>query len=189
MSARTLSAGTGLAKSHLYRKIVFMGWSAILASAGIIAYYNLNMADTDLMYSGSNWSLALNMFMPYLIAAVISAIAAIGVMTIWPSTRVVGEAQQLVSTLNEISTGDLSARVRLDGDDPLTEVGIVLNHSSSTLGGEISQWKLINRQQWGALCRIRQAVEEGNTQLALVHVIEMEKNWDKIAEIENKLIV
>jgi methyl-accepting chemotaxis protein len=189
MSARALEAGTPLAKSHLYRKIVFMGWSAIIASAAIIAYFDLNMGDSGLASRTSEWSLAVNTLVPYLIAALISAITAIGVMTIWPSTRVVGEARELVRSLNEIYSGDLTSRVRLKGDDPLTEVGSALNESTSRLAKDISQWKLINRRQWGALCRIRQAVESGQTQQALVHVVEMEKNWDRIAEIENRLIV
>ena len=189
MSARALAAGTDLAKTHLYRKIAFMGWAAILASAAIIAYFDLNMADHGMTYNGSSWSLAVNTFMPYLIAAIISAIAAIGVMTIWPSTRVVGEAKHLITTLDDISSGDLTARARLQGNDPLVGVGTALNESTSYIAKEISQWKIINRQQWGVLCRIRQSTEDGNLAQALVHVAEMEKNWDKIAEIESRLTV
>jgi hypothetical protein len=38
------------------------------------------------------------------------------------------------------------------------------------------------------LCRIRQAVEENDEEQALRFVAEMEQNWDRIAEIEQRLI-
>ncbi|MBD3258822.1 HAMP domain-containing protein [candidate division GN15 bacterium] len=130
--------------------------------------------------------LAVQTLMPYMISAVIAAITAIGVMTILPTTRVVEPTRQLVIRLNEVAAGDLTTRVRLHADDPLREVANSFNAAVGEMGSQIAAWKVINRQQWGVLCHIRHAVEMGNMQEALQHVKQMERNWDKIAEIEER---
>jgi len=187
MPTATLSTGSVLDKSRLYRKAAFMGLAAIMASAAIIAFYERGVNDMLAVDSTVGFELAAMTLMPYMISAVIATITAIGVLTILPATKVAAPAEQIIYKLRDISDGDLTARIRLGGDDPLKEVGIAFNAAASNLGDQIAHWKVVNRQQWGVLCRIRQAVEEKDTEQALRFVAEMEQNWDRIAEIEQQL--
>ncbi len=187
MPATTLSAGSVLDKARLYRQVVFMGLAAIMASTAIIAYYE--RGGNEAMASGSTggFELAAMTVMPYMVSAVIAAITAIGALAILPATKMAAPAEQIIYKLRDLSDGDLTARIRLEGDDPLKEVGIALNAAAGNLGDQIAHWKVVNRQQWGVLCRIRQAVEENDSEQALRFVAEMEQNWDRIAEIEQQL--
>jgi methyl-accepting chemotaxis protein len=174
-------------KSRLYRKAVFMGLSAVLASGAIITFYNEYVGGVTVSDAAAGLELAALTLMPYMISAVIATITAIGVMNFLPTVRVVAPAEQIVSRLRELCDGDLTTRVRLDTDDPLKEVGIAFNAAAGNLGDRIAGWKVVNRQQWGVLGRIRQAVEENDMKAALRFVAEMEQNWDRIAEIEQQL--
>jgi len=187
MSRSLNLTGSIFDKSRLYRKAAFMGLSAVLASGAIITFYNNHIGGV-LSYNavaGAEWA-ALTL-MPYMISAVIATITAIGVMNFLPTAKVAAPAEQIVYRLRELSDGDLTARVRLDGEDPLKEVGIAFNAAAGNLGDRIAHWKVVNRQQWGVLGRIRQAVEENDMASALRFVAEMEQHWDRIAEIEQQL--
>jgi methyl-accepting chemotaxis protein len=187
MSRSLNITGSIFDKSRLYRKAVFMGMSAVLASGAIITFYNNQIGGVKPSDAGAGLEVAAVTLMPYMISAVIATITAIGVMNFLPTTRVVAPAEEIVSRLREISDGDLTARVRLEGDDPLKEVGIAFNAAAGNLGDRIAHWKVVNRQQWGVLGRIRHAVESRDMEAALRFVAEMEQNWDRIAEIEQQL--
>lgn len=187
MSSEFVNGASVFSRAHLYRSITFMCIAAVTASAGVIAYYNRGPAGIAEMDANS-FRLAASTLMPYMISAVIAAITAIGVVTILPATRLEEPAARLATGLRELSEGDLTTRVRLSDEDPLSEVAGELNRAVSNLNTQVSEWKLLNRQQWGVLCRIRSAVELDDQQRALFYVAEMEANWDKIAEIETKLI-
>jgi methyl-accepting chemotaxis protein len=187
MSQSLVSSESVFDKTRLYRKAVFMAFSAVLASAGIIAYYDQNVSSVLSSGAAAELEVAALTLMPYLIAAVIATITAIGVMTILPSTRVAEPAEEIVHRLRDIGDGDLTTRVRLEADDPLKEVGIAFNTAASSIGDRVAHWKIVNRQQWGVLCRIRQAVELDDREEALRFIAEMEQNWDRIAEIEQQL--
>lgn len=188
MATATLSAGSVLDKARLYRKAAFMGLTAIMASTAIIAYYERGVNEMMAVESVHGFELAAMTLMPYMVSAVIATITAIGVLTILPATKVAAPAEQIIHKLRDISDGDLTTRISLAGDDPLKEVGIAFNAAAGNLGDRIAHWKVVNRQQWGVLCRIRQAVEENDTEQALRFVAEMEQNWDRIAEIEQQMI-
>jgi len=175
-------------KTHLYRRAVFMGLCAVFASAAIIAYYDRSVTQVSSTGALAAMELPFMTLMPYLISAVIASLTAIGVMSILPNAKVAAPAQQIVTRLREISDGDLTVRVRLNSDDPLKEVGMAFNAAATGLSGRVAHWKVVDRQQWGVLCRIRQAIEEGDREEALRFVSEMEQNWDRIADIEQQLI-
>jgi len=188
MIAQHLKADSILDNARLYRTALFMGLSAVMVSAAIIWYYNDHVLGAVSSGISSRIQLTLLTLMPYMISAVISAITAIGVMTILPTARMAGPVHQVVARLKEIADGDLTVRVRMDGEDPLKDVGTAFNGAVSSLSDQIAHWKIVNRQQWGVLCRIRQAVEENDEEQALRFIAEMEQNWDRIAEIEQRLI-
>jgi methyl-accepting chemotaxis protein len=172
----------------IYRRIGLMGLSAVLASAGIIAYYNRTILSqiSDRTYAG--FELAVMTLMPYMISAVIATITAFAVLSVLSTSRAVRPTEQMVYGLREVADGDLTVRMRLEGDDPLKDASTAFNTALSSLSDQIAHWKIVNRQQWGVLCRIRAAVEENDSEQALRWVAEMEQNWDRIAEIENRLI-
>jgi methyl-accepting chemotaxis protein len=174
-------------KSRLYRTVAFMGGSSILAIASVIVYFNHAFSvDVAAEFFGHAELIAITLT-PYMISAVIAAITAIGVMTILPAARYVDPSVQLVVRLREIAEGDLSARVRLHTHDQLRDVANELNTAVGSVGNRVAQWKVINRVQWGVLGRIRMAAEHGDCDDVLHFVGEMEKNWDRIAEIERSL--
>ena len=88
---------------------------------------------------------------------------------------------------SEVASGDLTIRLKLRTKDPLRNVANELNTALDVMGNRISQWKVLNRTQWGVLCRIRIAAEQGDCEDILHYVEVMEQNWDKIAEIEQSL--
>ena len=188
MSQTMVSTKLIFDKAHQFRKVVFMTLSAVLASASIIAYYNLNDGYLTSANTTNSFELAMLTLMPYMISAVIAAMTAVSVMAILPTTKVAAPAEQIIHRLRDISDGDLTVRVRLNGEDPLKDVGMAFNAATSHLGDRVAHWKVINRQQWGVLGRIRQAVEKNDQEQALRFVAEMEQNWDRIAEIEQELI-
>jgi hypothetical protein len=63
-----------------------------------------------------------------------------------------------------------------------------LNYTAGDLGRRIAEWKVINRQQWEILQLVRAAGESENHETVLLLVEQMEKNWRKIAAIEEHFI-
>jgi methyl-accepting chemotaxis protein len=175
-------------KTRTYKTATFMVMSAMGVSASVIVTFNTSGVSEAAMSTLSGVQLTAVTLMPYMISAVIAAITAIGVMMMLPATKMVEPTRQFVACLNEMSAGDLTVRVRLKAEDPLRDVANSFNNAAASLGGEIACWKVINRQQWGALCHIRDAIESGDCVSALRFVEEMEQSWDKIAEIEQRLI-
>ncbi len=53
---------------------------------------------------------------------------------------------------------------------------------------QVTAMKIVNRQQWSTLCNLREAVERGDLQIALGYIEQMERTWEKTAEIEKKLL-
>ncbi len=188
MSDHIDTVDSAFSTSKLRRSAAFMGFSAVLVSGAVITVYNSMTPDPATVAGSDSMQLAITTLMPYMISAVIAAITAIGVMTILPVSRMEAPAREVIAQLNELGAGDLTARVRLNSDDPLREVAASFNSAAINLSSEIASWKIVNRQQWGALCRIRHAVESGDTESALSCVAEMEQNWDKIAEIEERIV-
>jgi len=179
-SARTLKART-------YRRVAFMAVSAVVACGGIIVYYNQMIAGEMIEAFASRSELAAVTLMPYMVSAVIAALTAVGAMSILPTTRYVEPSVHLVVSLREVGAGDLTTRLQLRADDPLRDIANELNLAVGNISNQVTQWKVINRIQWGVLCRIRMAAEHGDCDDVLHFCEEMEGNWDKIAEIEQSL--
>ena len=175
-------------QTRLYKTVAFMAGSAVLASASIIAYFNSTLSADAAAEIFSKAELAAITLMPYMISAVIAAITAIGVMTILPTTRYVEPSLQLIACLRQMEAGDLSGRAKLHTHDQLRDVANEFNFAIGSVSSRIAQWKVINRVQWGVLGRIRMAAEHSDCDDVLHFVNEMERNWDRIAEIENSLI-
>ncbi|UCC43980.1 MAG: hypothetical protein JSU65_12840 [Candidatus Zixiibacteriota bacterium] len=175
-------------KARTLRTIVFMSGSAIIACGGIIVYFNLAFSPGEIAQVFGRSDVATMTLMPYMISAVIAALTAIGVISILPTTKYAEPSMRLVSSLRDLADGDLTVRLKLNTNDPLRDVANELNLAVGNLDAAVTAWKVQNRIQWGALCRIRMAAEHGDCEDVLHFCNEMERNWDKIAEIENKLL-
>lgn len=175
-------------KSKFYQTVAFMGCTAIVVCSVIIVYFNRLLSTDAISDFLSRSELAAVTLIPYLISAVIAALTAVAIMSIAPVTRFAGPSVHLVASLREIAEGDLTTRLKLKTEDPLRDVANELNIAVDNLSHQLSQWKVLNRVQWGTLCRIRMSAEHGDLEDTLHFVGEMEKNWDKIAEIERSLI-
>ena len=123
-----------------------------------------------------------------MISAAIAAITAIGILTILPTARMHDPARILLNRLHSLKQGDLSSAVTLAPNHQLRDIAGELNDAVATLGNNLSQMKVINRQQWDVLGRIKAAASVGNSAEVMSHVGEMERNWAKIAEIEHRLM-
>jgi len=165
-----------------------MAASCLTISAAIIYFFNSTILAEKFIAVCGTVELMTMTLMPYMISAVIASITAIGVISILPAVRMADPAERILMRLREAAGGNLSARVKLHGDVPLKDVAAELNVTLSTLGSQIATWKLINRQQWGTLCRVRLAAENEDISEVIKYVAEMEQNWDKIAEIEQRII-
>jgi methyl-accepting chemotaxis protein len=173
---------------RLYGTVFFLLATAVSASAAIIYYFNEAIANNALEAVTGSLQVGLVALMPYMISAIIAAITAISVKTILPFTRSIGPGRELVNRLQQMSDGDLSGKLRVGGNHQLREIVTELNIATQSVGSQVAQIKVINRRQWGVLCRIRLALEEGRPEEALRSVGEMERNWDKLAEIEDRLL-
>ena len=179
---------TARQKFRLYWTVSFLLASAIGASATIIYYFNESALGEVAAGVSSRIEMAMLTLMPYAISAIIAAITAIAITTILPVTRSIQPGRALIERLEKMETGDLATKLRVGGDHQLRELVAEMNLATQTLGGMVTQVKVINRRQWGVRCRIRLALDEGKPDEALRSVGEMERNWDKMAEIEDRLL-
>jgi methyl-accepting chemotaxis protein len=175
-------------KFRLYWTVSFLLVSSIGASATIIYYYNESALGQAAAGVSGRVEMAMLTLMPYAISAIIAAITAIAVTTILPVTRSIQPGRDLVERLQQMESGDLATKLRVGGNHQLREIVAEMNLATQMVGRMVTQIKVINRRQWGVLCRIRLALEEGKPDEALRSVGEMERNWDKMAEIEDRLL-
>ena len=171
----------------LYPTIGLMAGSAVALSAAVIVYSN-DIFNPELLgeISGS-FELALLTLMPYMISAAVAAITAIGIVNILPLTRMSESIESIQLRLREMAVGDLASRVRIEANLPqLRRLSRELNYTSGDLGRRIAEWKVINRQQWEILQGVRTAGKKENHEAVLMLVEQMEKNWQRIAAIEER---
>lgn len=174
-------------KTRLYSRILLLTGSAVIICAAVITYFNAADSGSLLANVGSAVDLALVTLLPYMISAVVAASTAIAVLAILPAVRSVDPTERVLDRIKELGAGNLASRLNIASEGRLKEIVAELNYAVGNLGHHISTLKIVNRQQWGSLCRIREAAQQGDTQTVLRHVEEMEKNWRKIAEIEQQL--
>ena len=163
--------------------------AALVISAAIITYFN-QYASTAAAQSVQGFlELMASTLLPYMLSAVVAAITAIGVITILPLVRGLGSAGLVQSRLRKMAAGDLSSSVHLNLASPQLR-GLIgeLNKTVRSLGDGIADWKMVNRRQWEILESVRLAACRKDVDAVLRGVDEMQDNWSKIAQIEEKLI-
>lgn len=170
------------------RRILLLIAGTVVACGALILWHSGEIPFDFL----TDWSPAIGesviLLMPYMISAVIAAITAIAVMALWPSVRKVSPSKQVIDRLRDLGAGDLASPIKVRGDDQIREIASELSGAVSALSVQVDALKVINRAQWGCLCQIRAEAERQNCQTVLLGVAEMEKNWEKLAAIENRLL-
>ena len=179
---------SAFSKQRVYKVIILMASTAVILSGALITYFNerSNSSASGAVYDGIY--MAVETLMPYLFAAAIAAVTAIGILTMLPATRVYDPAQQILYRLRSLRHGDFQTRVQLRPNQQLRELGFELNETIDMIGDQLTQLKIINRQQWAILGRAQTAANMGDCAGTITELAKMEKNWEKIAQIENKLI-
>jgi len=178
--------GKSLFKRRIYSIAGFMGFSAVFISGVIIIWFNNALSPNQWSGFYNQFGLAAITLMPYMISAVVAAITAIGIMNILPTARVVEPTEKILQRVQNLGNGDFSSTLKLKGNSQLMGLAQELNNTVAGINSSITDLKIINRQQWGLLCEIRMWAENHDCETVLVYVREMEKHWDKIADIEEK---
>ena len=172
-----------------YPTIGLMAISAVALSAAVIIYFNDLFDESLLSEVGDSFQVAILSLIPYMISAAVAAITAIGIVNIYPLIRITDSLDVLQNHVREIAMGDLASRVRIEANHPqLRRLSRELNYTAGDLGRRIAELKVINRQQWEILQSVRAAGESENHDEVLSLVEQMEKNWRKIAAIEEQFI-
>lgn len=179
-------AGTG--KQRVYKTMVIMASTAVIISAAIIIFFNQSNSADASMEIGGRIQLLTATLLPYLISAGIAAMTAIGILSMLSSARAFDPAQLILYRLRDLGMGNLQSTIKVGNDHQLKALATELNAAVGSLGHNLTQLKVVNRQQWKVLCDIRSAAIGGNCDEVVRQVEEMEKNWAKIAEIEERLI-
>ncbi len=174
---------------RFYGVIALMATSATILSGAIIFYFNHTVNSETIASISNSVQLAAVTLMPYMISAAVAAITAIGIVTILPLTRLPNRLQSFQDRLAGLAAGDLASRIRIEGDhEQIKALSREMNSAIGELGNRVAQLKLINRQQWDLLESIRYQAGRKDTEAVLMHVGQMEKNWEKIAVIEERLV-
>lgn len=172
-----------------YHRIAFMITSATLLSGAIIVYFNQVVFTDEVVAMYSSMEVAAITVLPYMISAVVAAMTAIGVISMLPILRSRGPARKIQVRLERLGDGDLTITGKLDcSNEYLKDIASELNYSIGSLNHRVAQLKIINRQQWDLLEGIRQAVAREDCMGAISYVEKMERNWRRIADVEDQLL-
>lgn len=174
-------------KYRLYLRMAALLVSSLLVCTVMVYYFGNQLVDIVASSMASVFDIAMVTLLPYAFAAVIFCTTVLAVSTIWPSTKTVEPTEALLQRLRLLTGGDLGFKERIRADGPLKEVASELGRAVGMLRGQINEMKIINRQQWETLEAVKAAVDRGDCDGALKHIREMERTWERTAEIERKL--
>ncbi len=175
-------------RKRLYRRLAVISAAAVVASVAVILYRPLLPAGEPVDIVCSSIVIAADTFMPYMISAIVAAITVVAVLTVLPLGRTFDNLDMIRERIHGLAGGDLSTRLHVSSDTPeIKMLAADVNLTVSFLGDHVAQWKIINRQQWDILEHMRQSAIKGDPDAVLRYVERMQKNWERIAEIEEKL--
>jgi len=173
--------------TRFYPTIGLMAGSAVAVSAAVIIFFN-DLFDAELLgRMGDSFQIAVLTMVPYMISAAVAAITAIGIVNIIPMTRVSESLDGLQERVRQMALGDMASRVGVEGKhQQVRRLARELNYTANDLGRRIAEWKMINRQQWDLLQSVRSTCQGQKDEAVILLVAQMEKNWQKIAAIEEQ---
>lgn len=175
-------------KMQVYFRIGAMLVTTILVCSTLVYYFGNQLVDMLSAGVASLADIAVASIMPYLFAAAIAGMCAMAITTILPAARSIEPQEAILQRLRQLSAGDLASGEKVPASGPMRDIAMELNQSIGMLRHQVTALKIVNRQQWSTLCNIRDAVERGNADMAMSYIEQMEKTWQKTAEIEKKLL-
>ncbi len=175
-------------KAQVYFRIVAMLVTTILVCSTLVFYFGNQLVDMLAAGVATLADIAVASILPYLFAAAIAGMCAMAITTILPTARSIEPQEAILQRLRQLSAGDLASAEKVPSSGPMRDIAMELNQSIGMLRHQMTAMKIVNRQQWSTLCNIRDAVERGNTQMAISYIEQMEKTWQKTADIEKKLL-
>lgn len=190
----THTVGSGMLRmargtSRFYRTTWMMVGSAIILSASIIFYSQNNLTGDAYAHAGNTLLFASQTLMPYMIAAVVAAITAMGVLALLPLRQMDEPTERMLERLDDLANGNLASRLHINAEHPqLRELAGAINTATGELGRQMAHLKVVNRHQWELLCGIREAAQRGDCDSVIRNVDIMEQNWQRIAEVEQRMI-
>ncbi len=171
--------------SQIIREVSFLSIVAVLLSVGIIWFHNSVMFNEEIYSLYTGLELAGITFMPYMISGAIAALTAMYLMHYIPSMKSKESSHQIAIRIRSLGEGDLVTFARIHSESQ--EINEIAKELSTTVGqwnSQMSQMKIINRQQWDLLQEIKQAAARNDSVKILLHLEKIEENWAKTAEIE-----
>ena len=171
--------------SQILKEVSFISGAAIMLSVGIIWFHNTVMFNEEIYSLYSELELAGITFMPYMISMAIAALTAMYIIHYIPTMRSKESSHQIAVRIRSLGEGDLVTFARIHSESQ--EINEIAKELSTTVGqwnSQMSQLKIINRQQWDLLQEIKQAASRNDSVKILLHLEKIEENWTKTAEIE-----
>jgi methyl-accepting chemotaxis protein len=166
-----------------------MAGAALIVSGAVITYFNRNIQTDEMARFYGTVELAAVTLMPYMISAAVAAVTAVGIMLAWPWLKLPAAAAAIEWRLRELGAGDLAARVKVPANnEQMTHLGRELNCAVGELSNTIARWKLMDRAQWDYLEAIRLAAARGDLDEVQRNVELVQRNFEKIAEVHQRLV-
>ena len=187
--SRSISVNRGdtsfLRNSQIMREVGFLTLAAILLSGGIIWFYNRVLFNEQIYEIYSQSELAGITFMPYFISAAIAALTALYITYYIPTMMAKKQSHQIAERLQMLGQGDLASFARIQSSsEEINHISKELSYTVAQWNSHMSQMKIINRQQWDLIQAVKKAAVKNDSLSILMHLKEIEQNWNKIAEIE-----
>lgn len=175
--------------SRSYYSLGLMAAAALVVSGAVITFFDRNVRTEELVGFCSTVELAAITLMPYMISAAVAAVTAVGIMLVWPWLKLPSAANAIEWRLREMAVGDLAARLKVaTRNEHMARLARELNGAIAELSNTVARWKLVDRAQWDYLEAIRLAAERGDLDEVKRNVELVQNNFDKIAEIHQRLV-
>lgn len=186
--ALDLSADPLLYKKDIMTKSAVTIFSGLFVSAAIIIYSNYTLRYENLVEFYSGLELEILTILPYMQAAVVTALAVLAVWYLIPNLKTKFYTQILTERIIKLGHGDLISQTKVEiKDSHLKPLAKELRNSIGVLNHSFAHLKIINRQQWEYLQAIKLALVKEDCSDIKMYVAKMEENWDKIVEIEETI--
>ncbi|HDL00867.1 MAG TPA: hypothetical protein ENH23_01365 [candidate division Zixibacteria bacterium] len=171
--------------SQILKEVGFLSLAVILLSLGIIWFYNRVLFTEEIYGIYSQLEIAGITFMPYMISGAIAALSALYILYYIPAEKCKIPSHQLAMRIRKLGEGDLVSFARIQsGNQEINDIARELSFTVAQWNSQMSQMKIINRQQWDLLQEIKQSAAKNDTDSILLHLEKIEENWIKTAEIE-----
>lgn len=191
MSRVLALAGNAIAsplKIRLYIRIAAMLITTIIVCSTLVFYFGNQLVDTLAAGVATLADVVVASIMPYLFAAAIAGMSAMAITTILPTAQSIEPQEKILQRLRQLSGGDLTAKDKIPASGRTKDIANELNQAIGMLRHQVTAMKIVNRQQWSTLCNLRESVQQGDLQIALGYIEQMERTWEKTVEIEKKLL-